>query len=321
MKEFEKIAIPGIRIGHAQNSEAATGCTVILCEKGAVAGVDVRGGAPGTLQTDLLNPMNLVEVIHGVLLTGGSAFGLEAAFGVMAFLEERGCGFDVGATRVPIVCGAVLFDLTFGDHRIRPDRAMGYLASTEAQQGPLVQGNVGAGCGATVGKILGMESCMKGGWGVAGLEVGDLNIQALVAVNCLGDVVDPATGNILAGALKEDRKSFAGTEAILAERYADRRNLFHGNTTIGAIVTNARLTRPEANKIASMAHNGLARAIRPSHTLYDGDTIFALATGQVEADITVLGSLGANIMAKAVANAVKSAQSLHGVPCRADLHA
>lgn len=320
---MEKVAIhdiAAIRIGHAQNTAAGTGCTVLLCETGAVAGVDVRGGAPGTRETDLLNPVNHVERIHGVLLGGGSAFGLDAAAGVMKFLEERGCGFDVGVAKVPIVAGAVLFDLTCGDPTVRPDQAMGYAACEQAVEGKgLAEGSVGAGTGATVGKLLGLEYAMKGGFGSCCFRLGELLVGAVVAVNCLGDVVDPATGEFVAGARERESGRFCDAETQFLERWADGYDPFAGNTTIGCVVTNAALTKAQANKVAAMAHNGYARTIRPAHTQFDGDTIFALATGEIPADCNAVGILATRAMADAVVSAVKTADSLHGYPAAKEL--
>lgn len=319
MREIEFTTIQGIHVGHAQDLNAATGCTVVICAHGAAAGVDVRGGAPGTRETDLLNPMNLVQQIHAVVLAGGSAFGLDAASGVMQFLEERGIGFDVQVTRVPIVCGAVLFDLTIGNPRVRPDKQMGYQACLHATDEQCPQGNVGAGTGATAGKILGMDRAMKSGLGCFAIQTGALQVGALVAVNCLGDVIDPQTGEQLAGPLKEDLRTMATTEEIMISRYSDQADLFSGNTTIGIIATNAGLTKAQAGKLASMAHNGYARAMRPAHTMFDGDTIFAMATGSVEADLSVVGMLAARTMERAVVAAVKNARSLCGLRCHGDL--
>ncbi|NCD10210.1 MAG: peptidase S58 family protein, partial [Negativicutes bacterium] len=221
----------GLAVGHAHDLDAATGCTVVLCAAGAVTGVDVRGGAPGTRETDLLNPVNLVETTHAVLLTGGSAFGLDAAAGVMEFLEEKDVGFDVGVTRVPIVCGAALFDLHIGDHRVRPDKAMGRAACRNAST-TCLQGSVGAGTGATVGKIQGMDRAMKGGFGACAMQTGGLMVGAMVAVNCLGDVIDPLRGVTLAGPLRDDL-TLADTEDIMIRDHAEQKNLFSGNTTIG----------------------------------------------------------------------------------------
>lgn len=309
--------IDGIEVGHAQHLEAATGCTVILCRDGATAGVDVRGGAPGTRETDLLEPMNLVQKIHAVMLAGGSAFGLDAAAGVMQYLEEKQIGFDVGVTRVPIVCGAVLFDLMIGDCHIRPDKSMGYAACLNAGK-DCPQGNVGAGTGATVGKILGMDRAMKSGLGACAVQVGQLKVGALVAVNCLGDVIDPQTGEQLAGLLREDRVTQANTEEIMIAMYAEKRNLFSGNTTLGVVATNACLDKAQATKLASMAHNGYARTMRPSHSMVDGDTIFALATGSVSAELSVVGLLAARMVERAVVSSVHNASSLCGLKSYAD---
>ncbi len=311
--------IGGIRIGHAQDLTAATGCTVIICDEGATAGVDVRGGAPGTRETDLLNPVNLVQQIHAVVLAGGSAFGLDAAGGVMQYLEEHHIGFDVQVTRVPIVCAAVLFDLTVGDWRVRPDREMGYIACMDAGRGGSCHGNVGAGAGASVGKIMGPLRSMKSGFGSCAFQVGDLKVGALVAVNCLGDVMNPLTGEKLAGPLQEDMQTLADTEDIMMRRCADMRNLFSGNTTIGVVATNASLTKSQATKLASMSQNGYARTMRPAHTMYDGDTIFAVSVGGVIADLTVVGFLAARAMEGAVITAVKSATSLCGLKCCSDI--
>jgi L-aminopeptidase/D-esterase-like protein len=304
--------IEGFSVGNAQDLAAATGCTVILSEEGAVAGVDVRGGAPGTRETDLLDPVNAAEKIHAVLLAGGSAFGLDAAAGVMQYLEERRIGFDVGVTRVPIVCGAVLFDLMIGDHRIRPDKEMGFRACVNSMNRECQEGNAGAGAGATVGKLFGMGRAMKSGLGAAGLQVGELKVGALVAVNCLGDVIDPRSGRILAGLLSEDLTAFVNTEEAMLGEYRGQRNPFQSNTTIGVVITNANLTKAQAGKLASMAHNGYARTIRPSHTMFDGDTIFALASGTVDADLSAVGLLSARVMEEAVIRGVKKASSLHG---------
>lgn len=309
----------GIAVGHAQNFSAATGCTVVLCEAGAVTGVDVRGGAPGTRETDVLNPVNLVETVHAVLLTGGSAFGLDASAGVMAYLEERGIGFDVRVTRVPIVCGAALFDLTLGDHRVRPDKAMGRQACLNATAGECPQGTVGAGTGATVGKILGMDRAMKGGFGHAVVNAGALAVGAAVAVNCLGDVLDPATGRKLAGPLDEAGRTMGDSEEIMADAHTENTHLFSGNTSIGVVVTNARLTKAQATKLASMAHNGYARTMRPAHTMFDGDTIFAMSAGEIRTELSVVGMLAARAMERAVVAAVSTATSLCGVPAHQDL--
>jgi L-aminopeptidase/D-esterase-like protein len=315
MQSLSITEIPGIKLGNAQNVAAATGCTVILCPAGAVAGVDVRGGAPGTRETDLLKPENLVDRIHAVMLAGGSAFGLDAAAGVMQYLEEQGYGFDVGVAKVPIVVGAVLFDLPCGDARIRPDKAMGFQACESAARENFSVGSVGAGTGATVGKVFGMEHAMKGGLGAYCFQEGELLIGALVAVNCLGDVIDPASGKIIAGAMHTDPFSFLNCEAGMIRQFTDPGNRFAGNTSIGTVITNANLTKAQATKVASMAHDGYARTMRPAHTLLDGDTIFTLSVGGVDADISVVGAMAAKVMEQAVLNAVREATSLSGFRC------
>ncbi len=311
--------IAAIRLGNAQDLAAATGCTVILCPEGATAGVDVRGGAPGTRETDLLKPENLVEKIHGLVLAGGSAFGLAAAGGVMRYLEENGFGFDVGVARVPIVPAAVLFDLPCGDARVRPDPAMGYQACLNSEKVDFAIGSVGAGTGATVGKVFGMEKAMKGGLGAHCVKVGRLVVGAVVAVNCLGDVIDPASGQIVAGAVQQDPFRFLDSEAGLLQQCEATGNRFTGNTTIGAIITNAGLSKAQATKVASMAHDGYARTMRPAHTLLDGDTIFTLAVDDVAADISAVGALAAKVMEQAVLAAVRSATALAGFPCCRDV--
>jgi len=314
--------IPGIQVGHAQDFEAATGCTVILTQEGAVCGVDQRGGAPGTRETDLLRPMHLVEKVHAVLLTGGSAFGLAAAEGVVRWLEENNIGFDVGVARVPIVPAAVLFDLAIGRADIRPDATMGYAACQAAASNlnAPAAGTVGAGTGATVGKILGPAAQMKGGVGTAVIELGQgLLVGALIAVNCWGDVINPTTGHILAGAQKLPEQGFIDTMYVLKTRMMGSFT-GSGNTIIGIVATNALLSKEAVNKVAQMAHDGLARTIRPAHTMFDGDTIFALATGQGQpADVNLIGAYGAEATALAIVDAVQQATSLAGVPALRDL--
>ncbi len=321
--------VPGIEVGHAQDEEALTGCTVVLCRKGAVAGVDVRGGAPGTRETDLLNPVNLVEKVHAVLLAGGSAFGLEAAGGVMRYLEERRIGFNAGVARVPIVPAAILFDLNLGRKDVRPTAEMGYQACLAASTAAPPEGNVGAGCGASVGKLFGTALAMKSGLGSASLRIGGgLVVGAIVAVNALGDVIDPASGEILAG-LRSGRVGpvrvggkgyFADTLSVMKRpiargvlRFATR-----GNTVIGVVATNARLTKSEATRVAQMAQDGIARAMRPAHTMLDGDTIFALSTAQRAADVTSVGAFAAEALTQAILRAVKAAAAAGGLPAHAD---
>jgi len=311
--------VPGIKVGHSQNLKAGTGCTVVICEKGATTGVDVRGGAPGTRETDLLNPINLVDKAHAVYLGGGSAFGLDGATGVMKYLEEKEIGFDVVLTKVPIVPGAVLFDLDVGDYKIRPDAQMGYEACLNATENEASQGNVGAGTGATVGKVFGGFRCMKGGLGTAGVKAQELIVGAIVAVNCLGDVIDPEKGEIIAGVLTEDKKGFANTMSFLRNFPMGSGENFSKNTTIGVIATNAKLTKAGAEKVAIMAQDGYARAISPSHTMFDGDTIFCMATGEVEAGVNVVGAIAAEVMARAIVKAIKNTRSLFKLKSYQDL--
>lgn len=318
MKEIKFTDIEGIKLGHKEDKEAATGCSVIICEKGAISGVDVRGGSPATRETDLLNPVNMVQQIHAVVLSGGSAFGLDSCSGVMKYLEEQDIGFDVQVAKVPIVCGACLFDLVVGKPNVRPNLQMGYEAAKNANNIECPNGNIGAGCGATVGKYLGIDNCMKGGLGTYAVEIGNLQVGAIVAVNCLGDVVDPDDGNkIVAGMIKDGK--FLDTEKVMMNNYDDKTNLFSGNTTIGVVVTNGKFNKSEITKIASMSHNGYGRTMRPAHSIYDGDTIFAMSTGYVEADLSVVGMLAAKVMSKAVINSVKNAKSMFGIKSYEDL--
>ena len=330
MKRRDAITdVPGIRVGHAQDPEALTGCTVVLCERGAVGGVDQRGGAPGTRETDLLRPMHLVQKVHAVLLSGGSAFGLEAAAGVVRYLEERRVGFNVRSARVPIVPAAILFDLGVGRSDVRPDAAMGYAACRRATTDPPAQGNAGAGMGATVGKLLGLAGAMKAGIGTASVDAGGAVVGAIVAVNSLGDVVDPESGEILAGLRPVrlgplrlgGRGPLAGSLRMMgsAAGRTVMRLASRGNTVIGVIATDARLTKEGANKVAEMAHDGVARAIRPAHTMLDGDTLFALSTGGRRVDISLIGACAAEAVARAIVNAVEEAHGLAGIPARREL--
>ena len=320
MFEIKFNDIDGIKLGHAHNKDTATGCSVIICPEGASGGVDVRGGSPGTRETDLLNPVEFVDKVHGVVLSGGSAFGLDASAGVMKYLEENNIGFDVGVTKVPIVCSAVLFDLVIGDSSIRPDKTMGYEACINSEQNlDDINGNIGAGMGATVGKIKGPSFSMKGGLGTYALQVGELQVGAIVAVNALGDILDNEKNSFIAGVLADDKLSLDNTENIMISQYDNQKNVFSGNTTIGAIVTNAKLNKAQANKIATMAQNGFGRAIRPAHTMFDGDTIFSLCTNKIEADINVVGLLAAKVMEKAIVRAIKEADTLHGIASFKDL--
>lgn len=317
--------IPGIEVGQAQDDEALTGCTVILCRKGAVGGVDVRGSAPGTRETDLLNPINLVDKVHAVVLAGGSAFGLDAASGVMKYLAEQKIGFGLGASRVPIVPAAILFDLGLGKSTRHPDPEMGYAAVSAAQTGPVAEGNVGAGTGATLGKIFGIAGAMKSGLGTASIEIGGgVVVGAIVAVNAFGDVLDPETGQIIAGARPAKLGPVKlGGPGQFADTLKVMQNLVGrtiislatgGNTVIAVVATNARFDKAQATKVAQMAHDGLARTVRPAHTMLDGDTIFALATGQKKADVSTVGAYAAEALAQAIVRAVQAAKPAGGLP-------
>jgi len=316
--------IPGIEVGQAQDDEALTGCTVILCRKGAVAGVDVRGSAPGTRETDLLDPVNLVEKVHAIVLAGGSAFGLDAASGVMRYLDENGIGFDSGAGKVPIVPAAILFDLGIGRGDVRPDAEMGYRAASVASPDAPEEGNVGAGTGASVGKIFGLKSAMKTGIGTASMNAGGLIVGAMIAVNAFGDVVDPQSGQIIAGArstnlgpLKLGQDGYFGNTFEIMKTFIGRTVLgftTRSNTVIGTVATNAKLTKAEATKVAQMAQDGLARTIRPAHTMLDGDTIFALATGEKKTDPSTVGAFAAEVVAQAIIRAVQESSSAGGIP-------
>jgi len=317
------VAVHGIEVGHAQNDAALTGCTVILCRKGAVAGVDVRGSAPGTRETDLLDPINLVQKVHAVVLAGGSAFGLDSAGGVMRYLEEHRIGFNTGVAKIPIVPAVILYDLNLGDKNVRPDAEMGYKACLDASTNQVVEGNVGAGSGASVGKLFGGALSMKSGVGSASIDLGNgIVVGAIVAVNAWGDVIED--GKIIAG-LRSGRlgpvrvgggEYFADTLKMM--RTLAGRNMMRlatsTNTAIGVVATNAALTKVEATKVAQMAHDGLARVIRPAHTMLDGDTIFALSTGSKKSDVTTIGSFAAEAMARAIIRAVKMSAPAGGLP-------
>ena len=309
--------VVGIKVGHAADVRAVTGCTVILCERGAVGGVDVRGSAPGTRETDALRPMNLVERVHGVLLTGGSAFGLAAADGVMRFLEERGIGFDVSVAKVPLVAAAVIFDLMVGDPAVRPTAEMGYAAARSASGGPVEEGSVGAGTGATVGKLLGPVSAMKGGIGTWAVRLpGGVLVGALVVVNAYGDVRDDHSGQVLAGARDRATGRFLNMAQALMSGGGSAR--CGANTTLAVVATNAALTKEQTNKLAQLGHDGLARVISPAHTMYDGDTVFALSTGDARAEMVPLGTAAVEVVAEAVQRAVRLAKGLGGIPGLAD---
>lgn len=312
--------ITGIKLGHFTSTERPTGCSVILVERGAIAGVDVRGGAPGTRETDLLNPINTVQMVHGIALSGGSAFGLDTASGVVRYLEEKGIGFDTKVAYVPIVPAAVIFDLHLGDSKIRPTAENGYEAAKIARSGAFALGNVGAGAGATVGKLFGIEHATRGGLGTASIHLGNLIVAALAVVNAVGDIIDPQTGSCVAGARSKEGDTLL--DSMTAIKNGRRPNIFGSqNTTLVVVATNARLTKPEATKLASMSHAGLSRTINPVHTPLDGDTIFALSTGDYpqHVDMITLGALAAEVTANAVLNAIQTATAFESIPAASDL--
>ena len=320
--------VQGLKVGSHTLTEKPTGCTVILAEKGATGGVDVRGGAPGTRETDLLSPLNHVQVVHAVVLSGGSAFGLDSAMGAVRWLEEHDIGYPAGGIKVPIVPAAILFDIPFaGKPQVRPTADCGYKATQAANDGPVAEGTVGAGAGATVGKMGGRGKSMKGGLGSASIRLPDgLVVAAIVATNSVGDIIDPATGQVVAGARGEDGKSFIDVRKLLRAGTLTRGQAPRAgeNTTIGLVATNAVLTKVQAQKIAQMAHDGFARAISPVHTTGDGDTIFSLATGALAGEVndgrlTQIGALAAEAMADAILRSVKQATSAGGVPALRDL--
>lgn len=321
MKQIKINEIENIKIGNAENKEAGTGCTVIICEKGAVTGLDVRGGGPASRESELLKPTAASGFINAILLSGGSAFGLDAAGGVMEYLEEKNVGFDVGITKVPLVAQSCIFDLTVGDMKVRPDKSMAYEACVNAEKNNPTMGNAGAGTGATVGKLGGMATAMKGGLGSYAVQIGDLKVGAIVAVNACGDVFDYDTHKIIAGLLTPDLKNFANTEqviynmceAAMATVGNGLENKEMQNTTIGVIITNGKFTKAQMNKIATMAHNGYARTINPVHTSMDGDSIYAMSVGEVTADMDMVGTLAANVMGHAVCDAIRKAEDAYGV--------
>ena len=326
MKRRDSIVdVRGIEVGYAQDHEALTGCTVILCRKGAVGGVDVRGGAPGTRETDLLDPINLVEKVHAVVLAGGSAFGLDAATGVMRYLEEKKIGFNTGAAKVPIVPAAILYDLNIGRADVRPDSAMGYRAAASASSDTSEEGNVGAGTGASIGKMFGATLATKSGVGTASMDIGGgVILGALVAVNAFGDVVDPQTAKILAGLrsgkvgpLRIGKKGYFADTLTMMKGAIGRGILgvaARANTVIGVVATNAKLNKAQATKVAQMAQDGVARAIRPAHTMLDGDVLFALSTGAEKVDVSTVGAFAAEVMAQAIVRAVRMASPAGGLP-------
>jgi L-aminopeptidase/D-esterase-like protein len=305
-------AVQGIRVGHATDHEAVTGCTVILCPPQTVGGVDQRGSAPGSRETDLLRPSKLVQHVNALVLAGGSAYGLAAADGVMRYLEERGIGYVTASGVVPIVPAAILYDLDIGRADRRPDAAMGYAACQAASEAPVLQGSLGAGTGAVIGRFMGLKHAVKGGIGSAAMHFSNgLVVAALIAVNALGDIVDEH-GQIIAGVQQDGQ--FIGALNLLKMQL----NAPSTNTVIGVVATNARLTKEDANAVAAAAHDGIAQAVRPAHTPFDGDTIFALATGQVEASLLTVSAFATEVTAAAIRNAVRAAESLGGVPAIRD---
>lgn len=306
------------KIGNAENKKGGTGCTVIISEEGAVTGVDVRGGGPATRETDRLNPTCKIEKNNAVVLSGGSAFGLDASAGVMEYLEEKSIGYETGFGIVPLVSGACVYDLMVADSKCRPDKDMGYKACENAYKAVFKEGNYGAGTGCAVGKFLGPSRMMKGGLGTFCIKTGDLEIGAIVAVNALGDIYNMEEGTYLAGLLNEQQDQIIGTESIILDKLKNDNDFFEKNTTIGCILTNATLTNAEATKISSLAHNGLARVIWPVHTSADGDAIFTMTSGKINADADIVGAIAGEVMAFAINNAVKNAESAYGLKAAKD---
>ncbi len=320
MKEISINEIGPIRIGQVENAEAGTGCTVFINDEGMHAGLDVRGGGPASRETPLLSTLSAAQRIHAVVLAGGSAYGLAAAGGVMQYLREKDLGFDVGVTKVPLVVQSDLFDLTVGDPNVYPDEAMGYEAARRAFEEPNYKdGNYGAGCGATVGKLCGMERCMKTGIGSYAVQLGELKIGAVVAVNALGDIFDWKSGKQIAGMLTEDHSAFAKSPEEMRKSIEAIKNRFVNNTTLGVILTNARFHKGSLCKIAGLGHDGYARSIRPVHTSLDGDSIYALSIGDVTADREVVGLMAAEVISEAITRAVTSAESAYGFPAAKEL--
>ncbi len=320
MKEIPITSIENIAIGQTENKTAGTGCTVFIAKDGMRAGLDVRGGGPASRDSQLLNPLSAAQEIHAVVLSGGSAFGLGAANGVMDYLEKKGIGFDVGVTKVPLVAQSDLFDLTVADTFTRPDAAMGYEAARLALESPNYKdGNYGAGCGATVGKFMGMDYSMKTGIGSYAVEIGDLKIGAVVALNALGDIFDWKTGKQIAGLLTEDKHGLRSTLDFMKQNTEVVENKFTGNTTIAIVITNAEFNKSQLCKIAGVAHNGYARSINPVHTSADGDSIYAVSVGSVKADQDLVGTLAAEMISEAIIRAVDNAESAYGYPAKRDL--
>ena len=320
MQEISIKDIENIKIGQVEDAVAGTGCTVFICEKGMSAGIDVRGGGPASRDSQLLNPLMTAQEFHGVVLAGGSAFGLSAASGVQKYLEEKGVGYDVGVTKVPLVVQADIFDLSVGDTYVRPDAEMGYKAAALADtQQNYKDGNFGAGCGATVGKLRGIDYCMKTGIGSYAVQIGEFKIGAVVVLNAFGDIYDIRDGRKIAGLLSEDKKSLSDTVETMKSSMRVIDNKFTGNTTLGIVMTNAVFNKAQLCKIAGMAHDGYARSIRPVHTSGDGDSIFAVSVGNVTVDQDLAGTMAADVISEAITRAVTSAKGAYGRPAYCDL--
>ena len=320
MKEIPITEIQGIKIGQTENADAGTGCTVLISEDGMRAGLDVRGGGPASRESQLLNPLMAAQMVHAIVLAGGSAYGLGTANGVMEYLEEQGIGYDTGYALVPLVAQADIYDLSVAASDVRPDAAMGYEAARRALEEPNYQdGNYGVGCGATVGKIAGMERCMKTGIGSYALQIGELKIGALVVVNALGDVFDWKNGKQIAGLLSEDKKELCSTEEYMRSSIEAVENRFANNTTLAVVITNASFQKSQLCKIASMGHDGYARSIRPVHTSADGDSIYAVSVGDVSADQDLVGTLAAEVISEAIIRAAENAESAYGYPCAKEI--
>lgn len=319
MREIPITDLP-VRIGQEEDAEAGTGCTVLICETGMRAGLDVRGGGPASRESQLLNPMMSMQAIHAIVLAGGSAYGLGTANGVMTYLEERGIGYDTGYALVPLVCQSDIYDLSVGKSDIRPDAAMGYEAARLAMESPNYRdGNYGVGCGASVGKIAGMDYAMKSGIGSYAVQIGELRVGAVVVVNSFGDIYDWRTGDQLAGLLTEDKRGLRSTMDYMRESIKVVENKFTGNTTLTVFITNAVFDKAQLCKIAGMAHDGYARSINPVHTSADGDSIYAVSVGDVKADQDLVGALAAEVVSEAIVRAVESVEGGYGLPCAADL--
>ncbi len=318
MREININEIENVKIGSAQDVKAATGCTVIICEKGAPTGVDVRGGGPASRETELLSHQADCDRVHAVLLSGGSAYGLDAAGGVMEYLEGKGIGLPVGPNVVvPLVCQSCIFDLGIGSSSVRPDKAMAYRACEDAQLNDPRPGNCGAGTGATVGKLLGPKFAMKSGLGIYAASLGRLKVGAVVSVNACGDVIDSDTGKIIAGLLNDEKTGFRNSEETMYKIAAE---LPSGNTTIAAVITNGKFNKAQMTKIAQMAQDGLSRSVCPVHTTMDGDTVYAMSVGDVECDVNLCGTLAARVLARAIRSAVLTSEAAYGLPCAGDIH-